>query len=154
MNLVAQGGQQGNGDRPHTAGGTGDQDRAIAGLDIGILQRQHAQHGGVTRGADRHGLLVTEGVGYAYDPLRPDALLLAVSPVEGLRHAVTVDQYPVPRVEGGIARFHHGAGQVDAAYQWQGATDRRRTGHRQAILVVQRGTGHVDQYRFVGQVPH
>ena len=69
-----------------------------------------------------------------------------------LRQPVAIDQYTVARAERRVARLDHRAGQVDTAHQRQHLADRRGAGNREAILVVDRGVGHIDQHILVREI--
>ena len=79
-----------DGHAAHAARCARDQNFAVAGFDTLALQRQHAQHGGVTRRANGHGLLRCEGAWQRHQPVTVQAGFLCQAAPMAFAHAPTV----------------------------------------------------------------
>ena len=71
--MVAELGQDRDGDRADAAGGARDHHRAAIGRDAVPLQRHDAEHRRIARGADRHGVVRRHAVGQRHQPVAIDA---------------------------------------------------------------------------------
>ena len=144
--------QQRHRHRAHAARGAGHHDVAALRRCAVILQCHDAEHRGVAGGADRHRLLVGEGVRHRNEPIRLHPRLLGVAAPVALAQPVAVDQHAVAGRERVRSGFRDRPGQIDPADHRYGTANRRGAGDRQAVLVVQGGVLHIDQDVVLGQV--
>ena len=83
-------GEQGDRDRTDAAGRARDHDRAVRGFQAVLLERQHAEHGGVARRADRHRFGGRQARRQRHQPVAFHPALLGVGTEMGLPRAPTV----------------------------------------------------------------
>ena len=117
-----------------------------------LLQRQHAQHGGITGGADGHGLLRRESIRQRHQPVALQARLLGQAAPVRFADTPAVEHHAVAglvvRVVAGLDR----TGNIDARHHREFAHHRALAGDRQAVLVVQRRTLDAHRHVALGQL--
>jgi len=149
---VAELGKQRRRHAPDTAGRTGHQNLAVARLHAMPLERQHAQHRGVTRRADGHRLARRERRRQRHQPFALQAGLLRQATPAGFADTPAVVHDLVADFPIGMAALENAAGAVDAGHHRPGAHDRALVGDREPVLVVERRVGDADQHVAVGKL--
>jgi hypothetical protein len=99
--LKAQLRQQGDGDTADAAGSTGHQYGSATGLDPVSLQRQHAEHGGVSGRADRHAFSGGDLRQHFQEPIALDAGHLRVAAEMRLAHTPAVQDHRIAGLNSG-----------------------------------------------------
>ena len=143
---VAQAGQQQHGHRAHAARGTCHQHLAVTRLQAVPLQGHHAQHRGVARRANGHGLAWGQRRRQRHQPfaLEPSPLRQA-APVR-LTHPIPVQDERITGLPVGMVAFQHLARAVDAGHHGPQTNHWRTVGQGQAVLVVQRRVARPHQH--------
>ena len=106
------------------------------------LQRQHAQHRGVTRGADRHRLARCELRRQRHQPFALQTRLLCQTAPMNLTHAPAVEHHAVADLVVGAFALLDRTDQIDAGDHRKPAHDRALAGNGKAVLVVEGGVAH------------
>ena len=151
MDLVAACGEQGDRRAAHASGGPRDEDGSTVGDHVVLLEGEHAEHGRVAGGANGHGLFGGEGVGEGHGPTSLHPGPLGETAPGLLADAPAVYHHPIPDRDVGVSGDGDGAGQVDAGDHGPRAHDRRGVRDRQAVLVVDRRVGDVDEHVALGK---
>ena len=102
-----------------------------------LLQRHHAEHGGIPCGADGHGIPGAQARGQRHQPVALDPCPLRQPAAVGLTHAPSVQHHLVAGAPVGVLALQHGTGKVDAGDQGEAAHHGGGTGEGQAVLVVE-----------------
>jgi hypothetical protein len=134
--VIAQPVEEGDRNRANATGSTGYEHSAAGGGDAYLFQGQHAKHGGVSCGADRHGFRRRDCFREPDKPIGPNAGALRIAAVVHLSQSEAVQHDAVPCLEARIFRAQYTTGQVDAWDKGEFANNWRLARYREAILIV------------------
>src|SRR5437868_830065 len=135
--LIAALGQHGNRHGADAAGRAVDQHRPALGCEAVVLHAMQRDAGGVAGGAEGHRFPERQPLRYAADPVALHARVRRVAAI--VRHAdvfAACGEHGVALLPAGIRRFHHRAGEIDAADGRGPAQDFALAGDGERVLVV------------------
>ena len=89
-----------------------------------LFQRQHAEHGRVTSGADRHRLAGSERFGQRYQPVTLDPRHLGQAAPMGFANAPAIEDYLIASFPLGVTTRRHRAGKIDPRNHGKAAHNR------------------------------
>ncbi|MDT4856002.1 hypothetical protein FQZ97_903770 [compost metagenome] len=151
---MAQASEQRDRDAAHAAVGPGHQHLAAGGFHARLgpvfLQRHHAQHGGVARGADGHGFSRAQTVRQGHQPVALDPRHLRQTAPVRFTNAEAVEDDAVAGLPSRVFAGCHGTREIDARHQGEAAHHGRLSGDGQAVLVVEGGPVHPHRHVAAG----
>ena len=102
-----------------------------------IFERHNTLHGGVSSGADDHGLSGGQSFGQVQQPIAVDPRHAGISAIMGLTDTEAGQDNAVTGLEIGVFGVDNDAGEINAGNHRETPDDRCLTGQSQAILIVQ-----------------